>query len=62
MWWDALSVFHFSPVLKRNCHAQIPSFSSSFFFYRELVMGVETLKNVAEVLTFIDRITEIKHA
>ena len=28
--------------------------------YRELVSGVETLKNVADILQFIDSISEIK--
>ena len=28
--------------------------------YRELLSGVDTLKNIAEVLRFIDRISEVK--
>ena len=31
-----------------------------FCVYRELMSGVETLKNIAEVMEFVDRIAVVK--
>ncbi len=41
-------------------HQLLLRWLSNYTNYRELLTGVETLKNAAEVLEFIDRISEVK--